>query len=284
MKRILILVLICMIHYSLLSSCTLWGCVGSSVMDGGLLIAKNRDWNEASTTILKIISPKKGFKYLAMYAEGEDGGVKGGINETGLVVFTASASSVKKEDRYSDGKGKIRVILSECRSVEDVLKNPDKYLSGRTQFLMIGDNKELAWIEISPDNKVHIERKSNGTLYHTNHYLCKEFLNFNEQQGESSLKRCNRVSKLLDSKSPMMLDDMIKISNDKHDGPNNSIWRDGSSSGKTRTLMNMSVSIPQKGFPRVYAKLANSSSPEKTGVLILDNDFWNQDGIIEIKE
>ena len=252
--------------------------------DGGLLIAKNRDWNESSKTSLKVIFPKKGYKYLAMYAEGEDGGVKGGINEAGLVVFTATASCVRKEDRYSEEKGKIRLILTECRTVDDVIKNQNKYLLGRTQFIIIGDNKELARVEISPDNRANIERKLNGTLYHTNHYLCREFLSFNEKSGESSLKRCNRVSKLLDSKSPMSLEDMIKISNDKNDGSDNSIWREGSSVGKPRTLMNMSVFVPLNGFARVYIKMANSRSSQKTGFLILDNDIWNKEGIIELKE
>lgn len=282
MKRVLIVVLICIFNYSLLFSGTLWGCIGSGVENGGLLIAKNRDWNESSKTILKVISPDEGFKYLAMYAEGENGGVKGGINQAGLVVFSESAGSVKKEDRNSEGKGKIRVILSECRNVEDVLKNPDKYLVGRTQFLILGDNKELAWIEISPDNQVHIERKNNGTLYHTNHYLCQDFLSFNEKQGESSLIRCNRVCKLLGMKSPMTLEDMIQISNDRNDGPDNSIWRIGSNNGKTRTLMNMSIYIPLNESPIIYVKTANVSSPERTGVLILDTAFWNQEGIIEI--
>ena len=265
-------------------SCTLWGCIGSSVVDGGLLIAKNRDWNENSKTTLRIISPIKGFKYLAMYGEGKEGGVKGGINEKGLVVFTATASSVKKENRQSEGKGKVRMILSECRSVDDVIKNQEKYLSGRTHFLIIGDNNELACIEISPDNKVHIERKNNGTLYHTNHYLYSDFLSFNEMQSESSLKRCNRVCNLLVSKTAMSLEDMIKISDDKHDGMDNSIWRDGGLNSKTRTLMNMTVYIPLNGFPRVYIKSANKWEQEKAGELILNNDFWNQDGTIEIKK
>jgi hypothetical protein len=109
-------------------------------------------------------------------------------------------------------------------------------------------------------------------------------LGFNEKPGESSLKRCSRVCKLLDAKPAMSLEDMIKISDDKHDGSNNSIWRDGSLDSKTRTLMNMSIYVPLNGFPRVYVKMDNRWAREKSGELILNHDFWNQEGTIDIKK
>jgi isopenicillin-N N-acyltransferase like protein len=283
MKRFLTFCLIFFFCEVSLFPCTFWGCIGTNVSNGGLLIAKNRDSDEDSRTIVKVIFPEGGFKYLAMYADGEDGGVKGGINEKGLVVYTATASSVKTEDRFSEGKSKCRMILSECITVDDVIKNQDKYLLGRTQFLIIGDNKELACIEISPDNKINIVRISNGSLYHTNHYLANDFLTYNEKIGKSSLTRCNRISELLDSQSPKSLEDMIAISEDKNDGGDNSIWRDGSPGSSTRTLMNMSIYVPADGAPRVSVKLKNKGEQEIRGELTLDKIFWQQEGIIQIR-
>lgn len=283
MRRIFLIIILCICNFSLLFSCTLWGCIGSSVVDGGLLISKNRDWKESSINTLRIFYPENGFKYLVIYALGEKGGVKGGINEKGLVVFSAKASSVKEENRLTKEKEKIRLMLTECKSVQDVLNNQERYLLGRSQFLLIGDNKELISVEISPDNRAHIERKTNGNLYHTNHYLHTDFLIFNEKPVKSSHTRYNRINELLKTKTPMRLEDMTTLSNDKNDGPNNSIWRDGSKEGGTRTLMNMSVYVPLNEFSKVYYKIANTMEPIKTGELILDTEFWKKEGPLELK-
>lgn len=283
MKKILLSLLICFTYFNSLLACTIWGCIGTDVKNGGLLISKNRDWKESSVNTLRIFFPENGFKFLAIYALGEKGGVKGGINEKGLVVFSAKASSVLEEHRLTLEKEKIRLMLTECKSVQDVLNNQERYLMGRSQFLLIGDNKELIAVEISPNNKVHIEHSNNGYLYHTNHYLCTDFLSFNEKKGNSSIARYNRIANLLDTKTSFSLEDFITISNDKNDGPTNSIWRDGNKPGGTRTLMNLSIYIPLTGYPKVYYKIANTSEPIKSSELILDSDFWNKEGIIELK-
>lgn len=268
-------------HYSI--ACTLWGCVGSSVDGGGLLIAKNRDWDKSSRTSLKLIVPKKGYKYLAMYAIGKEAGVKGGINDKGLVVFSASVSSLKKEDRNTEIKGKLREILSECKSVDEFIKKKKHFLSERAEFLLIGDSKDLISVEVTPDFQIHIEQQKNGFLSHTNHYLNEKFLNYNQIVSKSSNTRYDRICELLKIKTPVSLQDMITYSEDRNSGFDNSIWRDGSFGTDVRTLMNMCVYVPLQGPPIVYAKIADSWRIKKSGMLTLDQEFWKQSGFIELK-
>lgn len=277
--------LLCFCFFSIINShaCTLWGCIGETVKNGGLLISKNRDRKEVSITRIKLYTPENSFKYLAMYGDGNPGGVKGGINECGLVVFTASASCLKKENRVSDGKNKIRHILSSCKSVDEVLKDAERLFSGKTQFMLIGDNKELAYIEVTPENKIYIKRISNGTLAHTNHYLHEEFTHFNQNKGESSNTRLKRIEQLLASHRKFTLKRFISMSEDRHDGPDNSIWRLGSNPDKVRTLANMSIYVPIKGIPQVYIKMKNKEEPEKTVIYMLNKQFWEQkEGFLEI--
>ncbi len=279
-KRIFISVSLSILFSISSFACTLWGFAGSSVKDGGLLIAKNRDRDENSVSKLKMITPKTGHKYLAMYAVGKYDGVKGGVNEKGLVVFSASVGSVREENRLT-GVGKVGKILRECATVEEIMNNPAIYLLGQFQFLLIGDKTEIIYVEISPDNSLHVERRTNGALYHTNHYLYKDFLSFNETFSTSSHKRAERVDYLTTVSSPMTLSDMITISNDKNDGWNNSIWRVGSKKSSVRTTMNMSVYVPSVGYPVVYVKTANILEEETSKQFILNAEFWQKEGFVE---
>lgn len=51
---------------------------------------------------LKLVEPDNDFKYYGIFAvDGDAPGLKGGINERGLVVIMASASSIPRQQRLN---------------------------------------------------------------------------------------------------------------------------------------------------------------------------------------
>ncbi|HPZ09218.1 MAG TPA: carcinine hydrolase/isopenicillin-N N-acyltransferase family protein, partial [Candidatus Eremiobacteraeota bacterium] len=92
---------------------------------------------------------------------------------------------------------------------------------------------------------------------------------------ESSKIRYNRIKYLLENHAnPLKIEDFIDMSQDTHDGPDNSIWRTGSTPKKTRTLGTWIVAIPKNDFPELYIKFANPEEDERIYRFTLDEAFW----------
>jgi hypothetical protein len=111
------------------------------------------------------------YKSLALKAVGgAEPGIKAGVNEKGLSIISATASQVTSAERkkFQQKKELMSHFLATCASVQDALKNLE--LMRRPVFYMVGDPRELAVIEISPDGRRSVTRKEAGTLHHTNHY------------------------------------------------------------------------------------------------------------------
>lgn len=248
-----------------LYACTLWSASGGRVKEGGSLIAKNRDWLPDHYQELRLISPPNGLKYIGIFAiGGKSPGLKGGINEHGLVVVSATAGSIPRRERQSMSRTRqlLNKILSECGSVDEALKKSECFLGPR--HLLLADKYKTAVIEIAPNARYAAKITHNGILYHTNHYLDDNLLKYNRKIGDSSLIRLQRIAALLDSESqPFTLEGFIAFSNDRNAGVNNSIWRTGKTKTATRTLLSWIVALPRSGSPRVYVKMANPGEREK---------------------
>ena len=80
--------------------CTLFGAVGNSVEGGGVLIGKTRDRQENSEQTFIEVVPKGGYRYRGISVKSVKR-VTSGINEKGLVVVSAAASNVEKEDKVT---------------------------------------------------------------------------------------------------------------------------------------------------------------------------------------
>ncbi|MCE1188651.1 MAG: C45 family peptidase [Ignavibacteria bacterium] len=275
---------ICIVFTIVLTAlgCTLWSSAGTSVTGGGTLIAKNRDKKEFGFNSLRIYHPKHGLRYLAMFAQGEKGGVKGGINEKHFAVFTASAGSVSADDSESELPGSLRKMLSTASSVADIYNAPEKYLNVKPQFFMLADAFEIAWIEIGPDGQFRIEKKSNGSLWHTNHYVADDFRFYNNKISRSSETRYNRIAELLGSHEVLSLQDYIAFSDDRIAGPDDSICRTGSKPQKARTLMTVCIHITATSAPELYVKTRNIDYPAVSKTMVLDSSFWQLSGDILI--
>ena len=51
-------------------ACTLWAANGTFADGGGTLIVKNRDWKPDQHQDVKFVSPKQGYSYFGLYADG----------------------------------------------------------------------------------------------------------------------------------------------------------------------------------------------------------------------
>lgn len=256
-------------------ACTCWAVTGEYVEGGGTLIAKNRDYLPQKNEI-RLIIPETGYTYLGLcpIKDQREQGIVAGINEKGLTVVSMTPDSIPHLRRHM-GKNIIPYILSSYGSVDEVIKDEKIFSKTRSSFYLMADNTRIALIEIGPDSTFSIKDTSNGILFHTNHYTDKKLLIFNEKISKSSQIRLNRIGELLKSHpSYFTIEDFIIFSEDRINGPNDSIWRSSDSHVKERTLASLIVSIPKIGSPEIYVKIANPGEPERFYNMKLDKPFW----------
>ena len=255
-------------------ACTLWASNGSVVNGGGSLLVKNRDWLPNQHQSIKLVSPKIGYRYFGLYAEGKHAGMKAGINENGLVVVSASAGSIPSKEREAmpHTGGLLVKLLKECGSVDEAIARTDLFIG--PEILMLADKNKVAAIEIGPEGKFFVEEKENAVIYHTNHYVYDEMVDLNRVIGESSQKRYDRIGQLVSTATtPYDFDNFISYSNDRNDGPDNSIFRTGSEPAKTRTMAVWAVKIPQEGSPEVSVRILNPNEDEKVFTIVAADVF-----------
>ncbi|HSW64096.1 MAG TPA: C45 family autoproteolytic acyltransferase/hydrolase [Dissulfurispiraceae bacterium] len=254
-------------------ACTLWAAAGSSVEGKGTLIVKNRDWRPGHRQELRVLRPEGGYASLVLVAvSGDEPGTKAGLNEKGLVIVSATAAQLSRDDRnrVQQNPGLVKTLLAECATVADVLNRLDQFR--RPVFYLVADRTAIALIEVAPDGRVHVERRVTGTLAHTNHYLSADAQGVHRQPDAGSFVRLERIEQFLKAQAhPLTVADFIRFSVDKHGGPDNSIWRTGSTALKTQTLATWLVSVPPKGSPQLYLKTADPGYSEKVCRISLDD-------------
>ena len=255
------------------TACTLFSATGSDyVKGGGSLIVKNRDWRPEWQE-MRLVEGEK-YRYYGIFTgDMENFVLRGGVNEKGLAVVVASASTIPLQDRKKMAHAKagaLKTMLGECASVDEALSHTELFLGPK--FLMLADAKSIAYVEIANDGKYEIRRETTGTLVHTNHYVEPDLLWANIKAGASSHTRYDRITELLrDGNLPYSLDDFITFSQDQHDGPARSIWRRGISPTGEQTLATLAIYIPEGKAPQVYVKIRQApDEQDQEKVLRLD--------------
>jgi hypothetical protein len=239
-------------------ACTLFAAAGEAVQGGGTLIAKNRDWRPDHLRILKLVTPKAGYRYFGLFAEGNDEpGLKAGINERGLVVVSATSSIPAKARRaMPTTKGILTRLLTASATVDEALRHGEWFLGPR--YLLMADRTTVASIEIAPEGRYRVMATDRSVVYHTNHYVTPDLAGYNPKKvSPSSLERYRRVEELLRQERRFDLERFIRISEDRSGGPDNSLWREGAKPTSTRTLAAWIVRLPETGDPQIYVKIAN---------------------------
>lgn len=262
---------ICLFYARCAECCTLFAANGSAVSGGGTLICKTRDRAGRQYSGVELYpAVNGGSAYYAIVGNVEPDGLmpRGGINEKGLVVVSAALSNAHLRDHVKGRRGVIKALLTHCDSVESAIERLErgKY---KGMFLMLADSSETAIAEIAADaSSMTIRRVKNGCLYHTNHYVeNKEFQRYEHPapvHTSSTCTRYRRIGELVDGvKRPLELRDFITFADDRHDGPDKSIWRTGSNPESSKTLSVFAVHLSPTGAT-IYTKvIADSSQPEK---------------------
>lgn len=264
-------------------ACTLWAAAGDAVQGGGAIIVKNRDWTPGENQRIEIFRPAGGYAYVALMATREaqkSTGVQveidrpvAGVNEKGLTVVSAAASSLPRRDRQASTANRklMSQILTLCASVDEVMALDPSRFRGPL-FLMLADRKKIALVEIGLEGMVAWRTQTNGVLYHTNHYLEPALQRFNRKLGESSHARYARIAHLLQtSPKPYTFDSLLAFTRDRADGPDDSIMRTGSTPTSTRTVAVFAVSLPAYGEAEVYVRLLQEGKPEHEETYKLDS-------------
>lgn len=242
------------------SACTLFAATGVDyVVNSGTLMAKNRDEKPMAQT-LKIIEPSAGYSYYGVFSGKNMLFCAMGINERGLAVGTSTAGSLPKKERLANGvyrsKEGLRTneyMLRYCASVDEALTLPEEVWQEPINFIL-ADKSKIAYVEVLPGGEKSVTVKTNGVIYHTNHYVNEDSRWANKTVGASSLARYKRIEELMTEKKIFSLNDFIQFSQDQNEGTNNSIYRVGVNETATQTLANFIVFIPQKGSPVLYVK------------------------------
>jgi hypothetical protein len=257
-------------------ACTLWGAAGSASSDGTLLV-KNRDWKPDHVQSLRLVHSKHGLSFVGLYADnGRSPGIKAGVNQAGLSVVSASASSLPRAVREEDRErhGIITDILRQYHTLDDVASHASQiFPHARPIFLLLADASGLMQVEIGQDGKFDISRSQSGTLAHTNHYFAPALLNQEQTIGSSSATRLSRIQTLLQQQAaPHSLNEFSQLSNDRHDGPDNSLWR----SGKEYTLASWQIALSKSGSPKLHLVMANPGTQQRSSDWQLDAAFWQR--------
>lgn len=232
--------------------CTLFGAIGDSVDGGGVLIGKTRDRPNKLEQAFIEVSPSGGFRYRGIAAMATKR-VTSGINEKGLVVVNAAASSLEKEDKITS----VGKILSRASAVDEVIALVKKGEVQGPIFYLVGDIQKLALIEVIDDQRFAIQVKENGVLYHTNHFVLKGMEKFNRKIGTSSQARLNRIGKLL-SDGSVTKDKFIAFAQDHFNGPgDNSICRhfEAGIRSRERTVSAAVYDLPKEAPPEIWVSL-----------------------------
>lgn len=252
------------------NACTLFAATGDEwVQGGGSLIAKNRD-EKPSKQYVKVVSPDNGYRYFGLFVDSNNGELRGGINEKGLVVICSSASTLAADVKTEDQKNRFRsdygvtdeYIISKCATVKDALAL-DKSIWAGAQNIMLADKDEIACVEIGPDGSIAVKETMNGTLNHTNHYVYEDMVWANVKPYPESVTRYERSGQLLaETSHPFIMEDFIAFCNDKNAGVHDSIYRDGENNS-SQTLATMVYDLPKNGTASVYMKVREN--PEDKG-------------------
>jgi hypothetical protein len=114
-----------------------------------------------------------------------------------------------------------------------------------------------------------------GAVAHSNHYLENSMAEFNQQISTSSETRVRRIAELLKTTpKPCDTASFAVMSEDRHDGANNSLWRTGKTG--SRTLSSWIIETPAQGPPKLRVLLTNPGQPEETNQFVLDEKFWTE--------
>lgn len=180
------------------AACTLFGAVGDGVAaGGGAVLFKNRDYTADHAQTVRVVLPEDGLAHVGLFAQGGAvPGLKAGVNEAGVAVVSAHASSA------SGGDWRLREIMPQvlgtARSAEAAARMVEGFAKDcAPSFYMTADSGAVFRVSIGPGHQAASVRTGAGTLVQTNHFADPPFLGDNVKPHAGSLMRFARMEMLL---------------------------------------------------------------------------------------
>ena len=230
---------------------------GNATSDGYTYLIKNRDM---STYIEQLVLHRKlpGGDIIEVGGAGIISYPGNGINSHGLGLATTGfwSQAVKPDLEEIDNNHifvNIRILLEECKTVNDVIERIKTYPRMNGLNIIAADLNDAVVIETTRDNMYIEKDNGSGILWRSNHYCHPDITHFNPPETEypSTHKRFARIGEMIterQKKGKIRFQDMWRIMSD-HDNGSNCICRH-----------------PQPGFP---AWTVSSSL-----LVIEDRDVW----------
>lgn len=203
--------------------CTSFAVTKEFSADSSLLIGRNFDFyvgdDFARDKVLVFVNPKKGYKY-ASYSWAGFTGVVSGMNEKGLTVTLNAAKSDVPLASKEPISILAREILQYAKNIEEAIAIAKKREIFVSESLLIGsaEDDDAITIEKSPQ-KMDVYRSSDHKLVCANHYQGRSFMqdsiNLKNISNSDSKFRFDRLSELLQEKTPISTEDAVSILRNK---------------------------------------------------------------------
>ncbi|MCF8373899.1 MAG: C45 family peptidase [Bacteroidales bacterium] len=208
-----------------LQNLALVGCTSFSEWnDCDLIVGRNFDFyiNDefAENKLVAFFHPEKGYRFMSVTWASMIG-VVSGMNEKGLTVTINAAKSEIPTSAATPISILAREILQYAQNIEEAIALANKRKTFVSESIMIGSaaDNETIIIEKSP-SKTEIVRSSTNRIVCTNHFQSEAFQDEESRltniDGSASIYRMKRCNQLIDTKSPIDVQDAADILRDRY--------------------------------------------------------------------
>lgn len=200
---------------------------GKATSDGNTYLIKNRDM---STYIRQAVIKRElpDVSIIEVNGAGTVTYPASGINSHGLAISTTGVWSEKAKPILDEIDAahifvNIRILLEQCKTVDEVLGNLKTYPRMNGLNIIAADRKRAVVIETTRDSMCIQEDDGSGVLYRTNHYLLDSVrdLNPTAEGYPSTYCRCERIGEMVSErlkKGKLRFQDLWRIMSDHENG------------------------------------------------------------------
>ena len=168
-------------------------------------------------------------------------------------------------------------LLAVFESVNGALSDHKIFREGPPAFYLLGDNSQIAYVEVTPHHEIAVKRLENGVLCHSGHYIDEKLLSWNKKNLKGSELRLERIAQLLGSSGESFTPDRFtEIAHDRGTDADDGILKTQSSPGPLRTVSTWILFIPRSGAPELHAGIFGPDGAEREYDFKLDRPFWTE--------
>jgi isopenicillin-N N-acyltransferase like protein len=208
-------------------ACTAFAFKGEATADGEIIIGQNQDLETEYSDIAIVlhVSPNDGRPRALMFTFAGQLGYSG-INQFGFAHFANALYGFQWRPGLPHYP--LKRVLLEQRTVEEGIEvlRAHSACSAANMILADGDGR-IADVEVRPDGIAVYKDEHPDSRLHTNHYLCSEFVRFEDNFLPDSVPRLERMRTLVSKAWGTITPNTVKDFLADHDGDPAGICRHG---------------------------------------------------------